>query len=94
MQTNLGDIEQETWLALSQDLIQRSGEQELFSWVLAWEKEHIFHCHTKAELELDVLDAHMSRLFDDEAWCDFIPFNQQYRPEVLEKATLCWVQTD
>ena len=94
MQTNLVDIEQETCIALARDLIELSGEQELFSWILAWEREHIFHCHTKAELELEALEAHMSRLFDNEAWCDFIPFNQQYRPEVLEKATLRWIQTD
>jgi len=94
MQTNLGDIEEETWIALARDLIDRTGEQELFSWMLAWEKEHTFYCQTKKELEFEALNSHISRIFDDEAWCDFIPFNRKYRPEVLKEARMRWVKTD
>ena len=37
------------------------------------------------------LQLHISRIFDNPRWVNFIPFNREYRPEVLEHANLVTV---
>ena len=37
------------------------------------------------------LQLHISRIFDNPRWVNFIPFNREYRPEVLEHASLVTV---
>ncbi len=91
--TKLGDIEQPEWISLIKALIAREGEEELQGWLVEWyANDHIPRTHEK--LEQEALEAHAARLFDNEAWADFIPFNQKYRPAVLETADLITVITD
>ena len=83
VQCNLGDIEVGEWRSMVHAAIEQAGEQELFHQLLTHMKEHDYTGSTKAQLENEALELHASRIFDDPLWVDFIPFNKQYRPDVL-----------
>ena len=92
--TKIGDIEEGEWLSLMRFLIERDGEQELFTQLLAWEKEHDFCDSDKQTLERDTLIKHSMRIFDDVKWVDYVRFNQRFRPEELTKSILVDIVTD
>ena len=92
--TKIGDIEECEWLSLMRFLIERDGEQELFTQLLAWEKEHDFCDSDKQTLERDTLIKHSMRIFDDVKWVDYVRFNQRFRPEELTKSILVDIVTD
>jgi len=82
----LGDIEETEWFGLMKDLISRSEEGPLFSNLLCFISQQNYTKISKSELEHEALILHSMRIFDDEEWVDFIPFNERYRPQRLEKA--------
>lgn len=92
MMTNIGDLPEDEWVRLAKQLIEQAGEQKLYQQLLTWEKEHSHWQRKEMRFELDVLSMHVARLPDDPAWCDFIPFNRKYRPEVLSGAEVLWVK--
>lgn len=91
--TNLGDLDQEEWKRLAQQLIQSSGEERLQAALLEWTQEKTRWLHGKQEQEQYALELHMSRIFDQPEWVDYIPFNRRYRPEALDTARLAWIVT-
>ncbi len=93
VQTDIGDIEVHEWRRLVTELIECKGEQELFKQLLEWAKEHCIPSE-KNDINHEALVLHARRIFDDEAWYDFIPFNEKYRPERLKIATFTTVITD
>jgi hypothetical protein len=88
--TDIGDLTEDEWARLAKRLIEQAGEQELYQQLLVWEKEHSHWKRKELAFELDVLSMHIARLPDNPAWCDFIPFNRKYRPEVLSCAEVLW----
>lgn len=82
MQTDLGDLEENTWVQLVSGLIQTSGEQQLQKDLLEWEQEHNYCHNSRKEMEIHVLELYTDRIFDNPLWVDYIPFNRKYRPEV------------
>ena len=88
--TDIGDLPEAEWTRLAKQLIRQSGEQELYQQLFAWEREQSHWEQSPSQFELDVLSLHMARLPDNPAWCDFIPFNRKYRPEVLCNAEILW----
>lgn len=90
--TDIGDLPEAEWTRLAKQLIRQSGEQELYQQLFAWEREQSHWEQSPSQFELDVLSLHMARLPDNPAWCDFIPFNRKYRPEVLCNAGILWVK--
>lgn len=91
VQCNLGDIEQKEWCEMVKELIQRKGEQELYKQLLQHLKDHNYAKESIRELEFKALQLHASRIFDNEAWVDFLKFNRKYRPEVASSARLVWI---
>lgn len=91
VQCNLGDIEQKEWCDMVKALIQRKGEQELYKQLLQHLKDHNYAKESTKELEFKALQLHASRIFDNEAWVDFLKFNRKYRPEVASSARLVWI---
>lgn len=89
---NLGNLEEHKWCALMDELIDRSGERKLHNQLLEWLEDNPLHMARK-ELDIEVLRLHSMRMFDCERWRDFIPFNQRYRPDVLQKAKTRWIKT-
>ena len=96
VQTKIGDLEVHEWRQLMLDLIECTGEKELFQQLLRWEKEHDPASLSKDELEFETLRAHSYRIFDDPEWVYFIAFNQRFRPSYLETAAvkLCRIMPD
>lgn len=94
MKCNAGDIEVSEWVQMMKDLIERSKESELYHQLYAFMKERNYVRASKSELEIEVLKLHAQRIFNDEAWVYFIPFNQLYRPSVLDPQRLKWVRTE
>jgi len=84
--TPLGDIEASLWLSLIRDLIERSGERVLQEQLRQWIRTHHIR-QTKQEVERYALELHSVRIFDQENWVDYIPFNRRYRPEILPSST-------
>ena len=90
--TALGEIELEQWRKRAKELIARHNEQDLQANLMEWENEHNYTKMSPAALELESLGLHVSRIFDNPLWVYFVPFNQRYRTEVIEKAHLVWVK--
>lgn len=90
--TNIGDIEEYLWCRLVKDLINKHGEQKLYQQLRAWVKENCLWLKTGAEIEKHALELHASRIFDNQQWVGFIPFNQKYRPSALEQAEVVHVR--
>ena len=91
VQCNLGDIERAEWIRLVTEVISREGEQELHQQLLQHLKDHNYIKESKAELAFKALEFHTARIFDNEAWVDYIRFNQKYRPEHLDASRLILV---
>lgn len=88
----LGDVERSEWQAMVRKRILDSGEKELHDHLAQWHKEHCYLQQSEDDFAHDVLILHSMRIFDDPLWVHFIPFNQQYRPDVLRgiaAATVC-----
>lgn len=93
VQCNLGDIDRADWIRLMKEVISREGEQQLHQQLLQHLKDHNYAKETKAELEFNGLQLHAARIFDNEAWVDFLRFNRKYRPDVAASARLVWIRT-
>lgn len=94
MMTDLGDLDPDEWKRLAQQLIQDSGEEQLQANLMQWTSQHTPWLRKKQEFEQHVLELHMERVFDNPLWVDYVPFNRQYRPEVLETTRLVWILTE
>ena len=95
LMTDIGDIEPSRWRKIATTLIERAGEKDLLQNLIDWEKEHYLHFHKdKSELVQKAMELHVSRIFDDEEWVDFVRFNQRYRPDVLSCAELVDIVPD
>ena len=90
MMTRLGDIERSEWVSLIKALIVREKEEDLQAHLREWCGRDPMY-RDKADQEIHTLTLHAARIFDDEKWVDFVPFNQKYRPEVLAKTELVQV---
>ena len=94
VQCALGDLERSQWCELAIDLIQRKGELELYKQLLQYLKDHNYAKASNKELEYHALELHMDRIFDNELWVDFLPFNQKYRPDFLPATRLILILPD
>ena len=45
----------------------------------------------KPEVEIEALELHACRIFDNPLWVGYVEFNEKYRPEVLHGVELVWV---
>ena len=91
VQCKLGDIERSEWIRMVKDAIDRAGEQALYEQLLQHLKDHNYAKESNRELEFKALQLHASRIFDNEAWVDFLKFNWKYRPEIASSARLVWI---
>lgn len=95
IQTNLGDIEISVWIELAERLIKKENGEKLFAWISEWVKDtNTVKSYTAKDLYKEALEDYMMSLPDDKKWCDYIPFNRKYRPELLEDPALIAVITE
>lgn len=91
VETAIGDIEESVWYQAAERLIREKGEQEILDALTQWGMEHNYRKAPVGELRKEALQLHVSRIFDNPRWVDFVPFNLRYRPEVLQTAHLVTV---
>ena len=91
VQTSLGEIEEGLWYQLAELLIQRAGEQKFLGALIDWESRHNFTKASAQAIRRDALKLHISRIFDNPRWVNFIPFNRKYRPEALKNVQIVTV---
>ena len=94
IQCDFGDVEQSEWFRMVRELIDRKGEQHLYAQLLEYLTEHNYVKRTKAQLERKALELHADRIFDNEAWVDFLNFNRKYRPKVAAATKVVYIRTE
>lgn len=91
VQTRLGEIEEKLWYQLAESIIRKAGEQALLDALIDWENSHNYTKDSVLEVRQKALQLHISRIFDNPRWVDYIPFNRKYRPGALTNARLVTV---
>ena len=92
--TDLGDLELSDWIGRIKAIIAQFGEQETYENLLQWLKEHNYAKESLQDLQLNALEIHSMRIFDDPAWVGYIPWNRRFRPDELDESTLVWIETE
>ena len=92
--TAIGDIQEDLWYQVAEHIAKRDGEEWLVDALAQWNKEHNYGKDSPTELRRDALQSYSYRIFDNPQWVLYVPFNQRYRPEVLETARLVTVVCD
>lgn len=85
--TLLGDVEEHIWYSATEQLVHRNQEDSLLDALTEWEREHGYG-RSEQEHHKEALAKYSMRLFDCEAWVDYLPFNRRYRPQVLAQANI------
>ena len=91
VQTDYGDIEVTLWCELVRNLIEQHDERKLFNHLKVWVIKSNQWLTNKPEVEIEALELHACRIFDNPLWVDYVEFNEKYRPEVLHGVELVWV---
>ena len=91
VKTRIGEIVESVWYQAAEKLIRGKGEQELLGYLTQWCSERNFLKESAGEIRKKALQLHVDRIFDHPRWVDFVPFNRQYRPEILQTAHLVTV---
>ena len=84
VETPIGDIEENLWCEIMKELVTQNGDTELYEQLLDWYKDCPVSCNTKKEREFYVLQCFSHKIFDDERWVDYVPFNQKFRPHTIK----------
>lgn len=92
--TDLGDLELSDWIGRIKALISRFGEQEIYENLLQWLKEHNYASESLQDLQLNALEIHSMRIFDDPEWVGYILWNRRFRPDALDESALIWIETE
>lgn len=91
VQTDYGDIEVTLWCELVRNLIEQYDEKKLFNHLKVWVIKSNQWLTNKPEVEIEALELHACRIFDNPLWAGYVEFNEKYRPEVLHGVELVWV---
>ena len=84
VQTQIGDIREDLWYQLAEQVIGLHGETWLLEALEVWCREEMHYPRYGFDLHKAALEMHSHRIFDSEGWIDYIPFNRRFRPEVVE----------
>lgn len=82
--TNVGDIELSVWREIVRRIIERDHETDIFNNLLEYIKEDTVIHRNKEEQEHEALELYARRIFEEEEWLGFVPFNERYYPERLK----------
>ena len=84
VQTQIGDIREDLWYQLAEQVIGLHGETWLLEALEVWCREEMHYPRYGFDLHKEALELHSHRIFDSEGWIDYIAFNRRFRPEVVE----------
>lgn len=92
--TKLGEIEIHEWCKLAEAVIEREQEESLLKALIQWCSKRNHESASAADIRIEALQLHTSRIFDNPMWVGYISFNKEYRPEILENARMVSVRMD
>lgn len=81
VQTEIGDFEVHEWMNLMRDLIHRSGEDQLQQRLLAFVEQEMPWLHKDFERQLEALELHARRIFENPKWVAYQNFNKEVAHE-------------
>ena len=81
MQTDIGDVEENEWIRLAKESIHRAGEDDIQAALLAYVKDNCAWRKTVKEQEVEALELHCARIFENARWCDYQMFRERYWPQ-------------
>lgn len=95
IQTPVGDIEISVWIKAAEHLVERDGLQEEFERLRPY-AQHLGQSSPfiKQISHVRHLDMCLSAIYKDPAWGSFIPYNQQYHPELLLDVPMAQIITE
>lgn len=70
IETDIGDIEISVWREAVSQLIDRDGERPIYQALLSYVADEYPWWHTNQERELEVLNLHCCRIFENPHWVD------------------------
>lgn len=88
VETPIGDIEETLWCEIMKELIEQNGDKELFDRLYDWYLNCPIAGHTKKEREFYVLQCFSNKIYDNAGWCDYLAFNQKYRPDIIKNNSI------
>lgn len=89
IQTEIGDFEAHDWMRLVRSLICRSGEEDLQQQLLNWVYKNMPWLHSDFERQLQALELHASRIFENPQWVGYEKFREEYLSKPAETTTAC-----
>ena len=92
--TPIGDIREDLWYEVTEQIAKRDGELWLVDALVQWNTEHNYGKNDPKERRRSALETYSYRSFDNPGWVLYIPFNRRYRPLVLETARLVTIVSD
>lgn len=84
VQTEIGDIREDLWYQLAEQVIGMHGETWLLEALETWCREMGHYPRYGFDLHKISLEIHSNQIFDSEEWIYYIPFNRRFRPEMME----------
>jgi len=83
VQTAIGDVLEKVWY----EAVERIALREYESWIVDCLEEYFKRdpCPTtRREARREALDLYASRMFENEMWVGYIPFNRKYCPDAIK----------
>ena len=68
VETAIGDIELSVWKDAVSQLIQKNEEEDIYQALLTYVAKHCPWWHTQQEREIEALDLHCQRIFENPTW--------------------------
>ena len=88
-QTQIGDVKADVWIKLAELLIIQAGEEDTLTRLIEYMRSQPWiKQESLSKIREKALELHVSRIFDNPAWVDYIPFNESWRPEILDSVEL------
>ncbi|MCD7991935.1 MAG: hypothetical protein LUK37_09220 [Clostridia bacterium] len=94
VQTEIGDIREDVWYQLAEQVIGLHGETWLLEALETWYREMKHYPRHGFDVHKMALELHSNRIFNSEGWIDYLRFNRRFRPEVLEGRRFPKVRVD
>lgn len=85
IQTEIGDFEVHEWMKLVRVLIERAGEEPLQQRLVELVEQEMPWLHRDFERQLEALELHARRIFENPEWVAYEKFNKEVAHECESK---------
>ena len=82
--TPSGRIEEDKWIELVRESIEKNQENKTFSRLKTYCKENCAWLNEEDEIEKYSLELYASRIFENKSWVGFSEFKEQYMEDICQ----------